>query len=106
MAPNLLAWDSVFKKDRVVPGQTNANFTFNLTNVSSQPIVIYATESTCDCTVAKLPHSPWLVPPSGTGQIHATVDLAGKSGSVSNYVVVFTSKGNRMLTVEADVPEQ
>lgn len=105
MAPDILAWDSVFKEHRALPGQTNLNFTFSLTNVSVEPVVVYATETTCECTVAKLPANPWLVPPAGTGEIHATVNVTGKRGSVSNYVIVFTSKGNRMLTLKSDVPE-
>jgi Protein of unknown function (DUF1573) len=104
MASNLLAWDAVFKQINARAGQTNVFFTFTLTNVSPDQIVIYATDTTCDCAVAKLPASPWVVPPEGSGQIKATVDLAKKWGNVTNYVIVFTSKGNRMLTLKTAVP--
>lgn len=104
MAPNLLAWSALTQEYHARRGEAAAHYTFDLTNVSSEPIVIYDTSTTCDCTVAKLPSHPWVIPPDGTGQIHASLDLQGKTGSVTNYVVVFTSKGNRLLTVRADVP--
>lgn len=105
MASNILAWDAVFKQYKARPGETNAPFVFNLTNVSPQVIIIYTNETTCDCTVAQLPANPWLISPGGNGQIRATMDLRGKKGAATNYVVVLTSKGNRMLTVKAVLPE-
>ena len=104
MAQNILVWDSVSKEYSAKADEGEAHFTFNLANVSANPVVIYDTSTTCDCTVAKMPSSPWTIPPGGTGQIQATLDLHGKTGSVTNYIIVFTNKGNRMLTVAADVP--
>ncbi len=104
MAQNILVWDSVSKEYRAKAGEEEAHFTFNLANVSSEPIILYDTSTTCDCTVAQLPSSPWRIPPGGSGQIQATLDLHGKTGSVTNYIIVFTNKGNRMLTVTADLP--
>jgi hypothetical protein len=105
MASNILAWDAVWKEYRARQGETNASFTFGLTNVSPEQVTIYDTSTTCDCSVAQLPASPWVLPPNGAGQIHATVDLRGRIGAVTNYVIVFTSKGNRLLTTKATLPE-
>ncbi len=104
MATNILAWDSTSKEYFAQPGEKFALFTFSLTNVSTRPIVIYDTQTSCDCTVAKLPSQPWTIPSGGTGEIGASINLSNKTGIVTNYVIVFTSRGNRQLNVKATVP--
>lgn len=100
MASNILAWDAVTKEYQAKAGETNAPFTFHLTNVSAGPVLIYDTSTTCECTLAQLPSRPWTLAPGAAGTIHATLDLRGRTGTVTNYVIVFTSKGNRLLTVK------
>jgi hypothetical protein len=104
LGANILVWDAKMKKGNPDPGEEKVEFTFTLTNVSPAELVIYATETTCECTVANLPSNPWLVPPGGSGQIHVTLNLHGKQGTLSKGVTVFTSKGNSLLTVEAVAP--
>lgn len=104
MAANILAWDSVAKEYRAQRGQTNAPFTFMVTNVSPEQVLIYDTSTTCDCTVAQLPAKPWSLAPGNSGEIRASLDLRGRTETVTNYVIVFTSKGNRLLTVKATLP--
>lgn len=104
MAPNILDWDGTVQKHYKQPGEFTAKFTFALTNVSPEPVLIYDTSTTCECTVAKLPTRPWVVPSGGTGEIDASIDLRKKTLSVTNDIIVYTSKGNRRLTVEAIVP--
>jgi hypothetical protein len=104
MAPNILEWDETVKKHYKQPGEFTAKFTFSLKNVSTEPVMIYDTETTCECTVAKLPSRPWILPSGGAGEIHASIDLRKKTLSVTNDIVVETSKGNRRLTVEAILP--
>src|ERR1019366_5042827 len=99
MASNILAWDAVTKETQASVGATNATFTFHLKNVSAAPLTIYDTSTTCDCTLAQLPSKPWTLAPGADGMIHATLDLHGRTSPVTNYVIVFTSKGNRLLTV-------
>ena len=105
MAPHILAWDTTSREYHAKPGETNAPFTFSLTNVSSGPVAIYDTETTCDCTVAKLPSKPWILPSGGSGKIEASIDLRKKTGVVTNEIVVFTSQGNRRLKVKAFVAD-
>src|SRR4051812_1608233 len=104
MVPNVLAWDAVEKEYQAKHGDLSAPFVFNLTNVSSGPVIIYDTSTSCDCTVAKLPSKPWTIPSGGTGEIQASIDLHKKSGTVTNQIIVFTSEGNRSLRVKALVP--
>jgi len=104
MAPDILTWDAVEKEYPAKAGETNAPFTFKLTNVSSERVMIYDTSTTCECTVAQLPSKPWTIPPGGNGQLQANLDVRGRTGAVTNYIIVFTSKGNRLLTVKAVLP--
>lgn len=105
MASNILAWDALTKVYHARPGETNATFTFSLTNVAPERVMIFDTSTTCDCTVAQLPSKPWTLQPGQTGSLHASLDLRHKTGqAVTNYVIVFTSKGNRLLTVWATLP--
>lgn len=106
MKPNILAWDATEKTGDARPGELHVPFTFSLTNVSSGPVVIYDTSTTCDCTVAKLPSKPWVVVSGGTGEIHVSMDVHNKIGTVTKDVIVFTSQGNRRLKVTAVVPNK
>lgn len=105
MAPNILAWDATSKEYHAKPGEFSAPFTFSLTNVSSRPVVIYETSTSCDCTVASLPSQPWTVPSGGTGKLEASINLSNKVGIVTNWVIVFTSQGNRRLNLRAFVTD-
>ncbi len=104
MATNILAWDGVIKHYQAGAGETNAPFTFSLTNVSPERLIIYDTSTTCDCTVAQLPAKPWLLESGAGGLIRATLDLRNRTTGATNFVIVFTSKGNRLLTVTASLP--
>lgn len=107
MAAGIFAWDAVAKEYQARPGEISAPFVFNLTNTSPERVTIYDTSTTCDCTVAQLPTKPWTLAPGGGGQIQASLDLRNRTGeAVTNYVIVFTSKGNRLLTVRALLPRQ
>ena len=105
MAANVLGWDAVVKHYQARTGETNAPFSFSLTNMSPEQVIIYDTSTTCDCTVAQLPAKPWLLEPGAGGQIHAELDLRNRTTGATNFVIVFTSKGNRLLTVTADLPK-
>ena len=96
----ILAWDAKNKTYNAKASDELAHFTFSLTNVSTGPVVIYATSTSCGCTVAQLPQNPWVLEPGSNGQINVTMDLHGKVDDVTKEVTVFTSKGNTVLTVE------
>lgn len=100
-----LMFDSERKTYDAKVGEAQASFVFNLTNVWTNEIVIERTATSCGCTVAKLPEQPWHLKPAAYGQIKVTVNLAGKPpGLIQKEVTVFTSAGNRMLTVIVNIP--
>jgi hypothetical protein len=106
MPSNILAWDATENVYQAKRGETNAPFTFALTNISAERVMIFDTSTTCECTVARLPSKPWTLQPGASGEIHASLDIANRTGdAVTNYVIVFTSKGNRLLTVKAVLPK-
>jgi hypothetical protein len=105
MLPNILNWSTLAEEYHAKVGEFSAPFSFAVTNVSSGPVIIYDTSTTCDCTVATLPSKPWVLPSGAAGQINATINLSNKVGMVTNAIIVFTSQGNRRLFVKAFTAE-
>src|SRR6266545_6267532 len=103
--PLLLVADADLKEYTARPGDTNAQFTFTLTNTSSNAVTINEVHTSCGCTVAKLPSQPWTLAPGTNGQIHVTVDLRGKRGKLTKLVYVNGVTGTKTLTVKVDVPD-
>lgn len=95
-----LAWDAEKKEVMVTNGQDFARFTFSFTNVTAGNITVLNVHPGCGCTTAELPPIPWIIPSGATGQIHLTVNLAGKTampGMLAKYVNVSTDKGSKTL---------
>ena len=102
--PNALKWDADVKEYSAKPGETEARFTFWLTNVSSSEVLVNSVRTSCGCTVAKLPSQPWRLAPGAGGPIEVTVNLLGKSGRIAKGVNVDSSAGFKQLTVRVDLP--
>lgn len=99
-----LAWDATAKGLTCQAGQKFAQFTFTATNVSANPVIVMGAQTTCGCTVAKLPSQPWVLAPGANGQIQVTVDLTDKVGTVGKGVMVVLSNAPpETLSVEAKI---
>jgi mono/diheme cytochrome c family protein len=96
----VLAWDGEAKETNVSANAAVAGFIFNFTNVSSSPIVILNVRPSCGCTTAKLPPLPWTLAPGTNGQMIATVNLAGKNGTLYKSLTVGTDKGFKTLQLK------
>ena len=105
-APNVpaLVFDADTKEYDASPGEEIAPFTFNLTNVWTNEVVVERVQASCGCTTAKLPASPWHIPPQGGGQVHAVVRLAGKMGVITKTLTFYTSAGNRVVNLKVSIP--
>jgi cytochrome c553 len=101
--PNLV-WDAEMKTYNAQPGEATANFTFNLTNVAPIEIIINSVQTSCGCTVAKLPSQPWHLASGSNGQIQVSVNLAGKMGTVVKQVTANTSVGMKQVSVTVIIP--
>lgn len=102
---NFLAFDAQQKEVSVTNGTAEAQFAFNLTNISSGEVIINWVQTSCGCTVAKLPSTPWKLAPKESGQISATMKLAGTPVGASKIktLTVNTDKGNKALYVKATI---
>jgi cytochrome c553 len=102
-----LAWDAVMKDMETKPGQMSADFFFAVTNISATDIVIDHVQTSCGCTVAKLPSQPWTLKPQDNGKISVTVDLKGKPvGTMFKTITVFfTNQMSKPLTVKVTIPD-
>ena len=99
----VLAWDGEAKETNVSANAAVAGFVFSITNVSSDPVVILSVRPSCGCTTAKLPPLPWTLAPGTNGQMEATVNLAGKSGTLYKSVAVYTDKGFKTLQLKITI---
>jgi mono/diheme cytochrome c family protein len=100
---SLIKWDAERKDLTVTNGTPQAQFTFNLTNVSAEVVTINSATTSCGCTVASLPEQPWRLAPGSNGQISATMNLAGKSGTTVKTITVASDKGTKILYVQATI---
>ncbi|HWY76978.1 MAG TPA: DUF1573 domain-containing protein, partial [Verrucomicrobiae bacterium] len=102
-----LAWDAVMKDMETKPGQMSADFFFAVTNTSTSEVVIDHVQTSCGCTVAKLPSQPWILKPQDNGKINVTVDLRGKPvGTMFKTITVFfTNQITKPLTVKVTIPD-
>jgi mono/diheme cytochrome c family protein len=98
-----LSWDAAQKEYTSKPGEQVAPFTFWLTNTSSAEVSITSVRTSCGCTVAKLPSTPWIVAPGKGGPIEVTVNLAGKSGLITKAVTVESPSGMTNLIVKVNI---
>jgi mono/diheme cytochrome c family protein len=100
-----LVFDAETKQYDPRPGEMVAPFTFRLTNVWTNEVRIDQVKASCGCTTAKLPETPWHIPPGGSGEVAAQVNLAGKPpGMVTKTLTFFTSVGNRIVNLKVNIP--
>ena len=99
-----LVFDAESKEYNAKVGEAAANFTFSLTNVSAEEVIITNVSTSCGCTVASLPSQPWHLAPGAHGEIKATMNLAGKQGRVTKQLTVNSSVGVKALLVHSIIP--
>lgn len=100
----VLTWDALSKEVTAAPGETTAHFAFKVANTSKEDVTINWVRPSCGCTTAKLPPVPWKIAPGDGGEMSFDIDLRGKYGTLSKYVNVDTSHGQKMLTIKVTIP--
>jgi len=101
--PQALAWDAQTRDLRAQDGQQSVDFRFALTNVWTNAVTITGTRTSCGCTVAKLPETPWVIAPGQRGEISGTMNLIGKSGTIVKTVTVLSDVGSVLLNVKVQI---
>jgi len=129
----ILAWDATSKSADAAADQDFARFTFNFTNVAKRiditlvtnvipagnfttvtnvtpitnftpiNVTILSARGSCSCTATELPPLPWTLAPGTNGHIGASVNLAGKSGTLIKTVTVSTDKGSKTLMLRINI---
>lgn len=99
-----LVFDSEVKEHKAAPDEFELKFTFAVTNVSAEPVVISDVRTSCGCTTANLPELPWTLAPGKDGSFGINMDLRGKTGSITKSVFVTTDKGSKTIYVRGVLP--
>ncbi len=102
--PKSLVFDAESKEFNAKQGDTAAPFTFHVTNTSQQVISINRLTTSCGCTVAQLPSSPYALGAGSNVAINVNLDLRGKLGTITKSVSVDSAAGFKSLTVKAVIP--
>lgn len=102
-SPNPLVWDAMEKTVPANAGDGAAEFRFSVSNTADQPVEIREIRTSCGCTVAEMPASPWVLAPGGQGSFRATVDIRGRFGKFFKTMMVVSSAGAQVLAVTVDI---
>ncbi len=97
---NSLVWETLSKEYTSKPGERYANFKYWFTNTAMEDVLIIRAQSSCFCTVAKLPSTPWRIAARTNTFIDVQMDLAGKSGEVTKSVTIDSTAGRQVLLVK------
>ncbi|HAV64132.1 MAG TPA: hypothetical protein DCY13_17415 [Verrucomicrobiales bacterium] len=100
-----LLFDQEVKEIKAAPDQFDLDFTFAVTNVSAEPVVVSAVRTSCGCTTANLPPMPWTLAAGDHGSFGIKMDLRGKTGSITKSVMIATDKGNKTIYVRGILPD-
>jgi mono/diheme cytochrome c family protein len=99
----VIAWDAEQKATDATNGQDSARFDFTFTNISPGSVTVLSGRGSCSCTTVQLPPTPWTIPAGGAGEFTATINLAGKSGTVLKYAIIATDKGTKNLLLRVNI---
>ena len=90
---NIFTWDAVAKAHNAKPGEQDIGFEFRFHNKTGSEVQIKRADSSCGCTIARLPKLPWTIMAGQKGSIPITMDIRGKTGVITKTVVIATDKG-------------
>jgi hypothetical protein len=103
LSSSIIAFDAETKEAIVKAGEPEAQFVFNLTNVSSGPVTVNSVATSCGCTTAKMPPLPWTLAPGTNGEFGVSMKVAAQGGNMVKTVTVNTDKGAKTLLVKATI---
>ncbi len=106
LPPGVLVFDAENKEYAAQPGELTIPLTFLVTNVAAKEVVIHQLRPTCGCTLAEMPAQPWKLAPGDHGEIHLTVDLRGRRGTLGKSVFVDSSEGYKSIYFRVIIPDQ
>jgi mono/diheme cytochrome c family protein len=105
-----LAFDAETKRYDAAPGESVAPFTFDVTNIWTNEVVIHRAQGSCSCATAQLPETPWHLAPGASGRFQAKVSMSDKMGLSTKAITLFLSAGTNtntlthVVNLEVNVP--
>lgn len=99
-----LSWDALEKSYAAEPGETQAEFMFQLTNSGEEELEIVSTSTSCSCSAAIMRQQPWKIGPGASDELKVVVDLRGRRGGLTKTVYVATNRGEQLLLVHVQIP--
>ncbi len=100
---SILTWDSLGKRHQSAPDELDVGFEFRFENETNKEVRITRAFTSCGCTVAKLPATPWIIKPGQKGSIPIIMDMRGKSGIIIKDTTIVTNLGSITLTTKVSV---
>lgn len=106
--PTSLSFDEREKTVHLKSGEDKAEFRWAVTNTSAAEVTVLTIFTSCGCTAAQLPThpNPWILKPGEGGYVGATMDVAGKIGTVAKTVTVVTAEGSYPLLARSVLPPE
>ena len=99
-----LEWDALEKKYSAKENEEEIALAFSVTNRTNHDVVIDITGTSCGCTVAAPPRTPWSVAPGATELLNVKIDLRGRRGVITKSIYVASSEGEQDLLVHVEIP--
>ena len=90
---NILTWDALAKAHNAKPGEQDIGFEFRFQNNTGGEVQVRRADSSCGCTMARLPKLPWTIAAGQRGTIPVTMDIRGKTGVITKTIIIVTDKG-------------
>ena len=104
--PSPLVWDAAVKEYYGCAGETNAQFTFSVTNTGPIAVLITEARTSCGCVVATLPEYPWRLAGGTNGLVQVIADLRGQRGLLHKMIYVQTAEhGIQSLAIKVNIPD-
>ena len=98
-----ITWDAMEKTVATEYGDEKADFTFIATNASDQSVSIDEVTPSCRCTVTDMIEKPWILSPGESGELHATVNISGKTGSLTKTLLIHSPEGLQTLFLKVKI---
>jgi len=99
-----LEWDALEKNYDAKAGEEEAVLSFQVTNRTDHRVEIRSTATSCHCTVAVPPRTPWIIEPGAKDSLAVTVDIRSRRGGLTKTIYVDTTEGEELLLVHVQVP--
>jgi hypothetical protein len=101
---NALSWDVTEQRRAVHDSDQPVMFRFQMKNVSQAPVLIENVSTSCGCTTTETRAVPFSLAPGDSELIQVSMNVNGKSGTVTKSLLVQGSHASWILLVTVELP--